>query len=367
MHIITSTCTRVELSYAKIIHTLPPVRCFTVEHPGGVPERAEDMETYLVTGAMGLIGTNLCLDLLRSGHRVLGVDNFACSERERLEVFQGQERFRFIEHDVIHPLELTDGIDGIYHLACPARHPLHKVIDDPLYVMQVNALGIIHIGELARKHDAKLVYTSTAEIYGIPDVIPTPETFWGNTNPVGERSSYDESKRFSDAYCVALREKQGVDAKIVRVFNAYGPYMDDRDGRAIPAFILQALRGDPLTVYGDGSQTRSFCFVEDTVRALVAVMGTDRGFWGPVNAGNPQEVTIRVLAEMILRLTGSDSAIDSSRGTPSDDPPRRVPDITAIRKALGWVPRVGLEEGLARTIDYYQTAYGLRGSDVGKE
>ena len=366
MSIIASTHTREELSYAKITHTLPLVRCFTAELPVGVPERAENMETYLVTGAMGLIGTNLCLDLLQTGHRVLGVDNFACSERERLEIFHDQERFRFIEHDVTRPLELTDGIDGIYHLACPARHPLHKVIDDPLYVMQVNALGIIHIAELARRHHAKLVYTSTAEIYGIPDVIPTPETYWGNTNPVGERSSYDESKRFSDAYCVALREKHGVDAKIVRVFNAYGPYMDDRDGRVIPAFILQALRGDPLTVYGDGSQTRSFCFVEDTVRALVSVMGTDRGFSGPVNAGNPEEVTIRELAGMILRLTGSDSTIDSSRRIPIDDPPRRVPDITAIRTALGWAPRVHLEEGLARTIEYYRTAYGLRRSAVGE-
>ena len=312
------------------------------------------MKTVLVTGATGFIGTNLCMQLLNKGNRVIGLDNFYCSQRSRLQNLEVFENFSFFEHDIRLPMDFNERIEDIYHLACPGRHPLHQLIEDPVFVMQTNADGIINIVEVARKHQAKMLYTSTAEVYGIPDIIPTPETNWGNTNPVGARSSYDESKRFGDAYCKAAREKWAMDIKIVRVFNCYGPFMDDLEGRVIPAFIMQALRQEPLTVYGNGSQIRSFCYVDDTIQGFFHVMSTNQDFWGPVNVGNPHQITIKDLAEVILEMTGSNSSMDHKHAVPLDDPPARIPDIHLARNTLRWHPKINLKEGLKRTIDFYR-------------
>lgn len=317
------------------------------------------MRTVLVTGATGFIGSNLCLRLLHNGDRVIGLDNFYSSQRARLQGLEVFESFSFIEHDVRLSMNFNEKIDDIYHLACPGRHPLHQIIKDPVFVMQTNANGIINIVEVAREHQAKLLYTSTAEVYGIPDMIPTPETNWGITNPVGARSSYDESKRFCDAYCKAARDKWPIDIKIVRVFNCYGPFMDDFEGRVIPAFIMQALRQESLTVYGNGDQTRSFCYVEDTIRGFFQVMGMNHDFWGPVNIGNPQPVTIKNLAEIILEMTGSNSIISHEYAVPTDDPPARIPDIRLAENTFGWHPEIDLKEGLKKTVDYYRNILKL--------
>jgi UDP-glucuronate decarboxylase len=302
----------------------------------------------LVTGGGGFIGSHLVEALLAQGHEVLCLDNFFTGRKANIAHLLGNPRFELVRHDIVEPILLE--VDQIYNLACPAS-PVHYQYN-PVKTVKTNVLGTLNMLGLAKRVGARILQASTSEVYGDPQVHPQPESYWGNVNPIGLRSCYDEGKRLAETLMMDYHRQNGVDVCIVRIFNTYGPRMALDDGRVISNFVVQALRGEPLTVYGDGSQTRSFCYVSDMVAGLMAAMEAE-GLTGPVNLGNPAEFTILELAHKVREMTGSASPIEF-RPLPSDDPVRRRPDISLARERLGWQPRVPLEEGLAATIEDFR-------------
>ncbi len=305
----------------------------------------------LITGAAGFIGSHLCDKFLREGHEVIGLDNFLTGSPENIAHLFGREGFTFLKYDVTNFIYIEGRVDLVLHFACPAS-PV-DYLNHPIHTMKVDSLGTLHTLGLAKVKGARYVLASTSEVYGNPQVHPQPETYWGNVNPIGPRSVYDEAKRFSEALTMAYHREHGIDVRIARIFNTYGPRMRMEDGRVVPNFINQALRGKPLTVYGDGSQTRSFCYIDDLVEGIYLLSVKD-GLEGEVfNLGNPEEYTVLELAKLILELSGSRSEI-SFLDRPVDDPDRRKPDITKAKKVLGWEPKVSVREGLKKTIEWFR-------------
>jgi dTDP-glucose 4,6-dehydratase len=312
-------------------------------------EPQEDRLRVLVAGAAGFIGSHLCDALIGRGCEVVGVDSLLTGSRSNLRHLEGEPRFRFLEHDIVDPLSLDGPVDTIFNLASPASPA--DYLAHPIETLRTGAEGSRNLLELARSKGACYVLASTSEVYGDPLEHPQRETYWGNVNPVGPRSCYDESKRFAEALTMAYRRQHGLCTHIARIFNTYGPRMQHDDGRIVPNFIVQALRNEPLTVYGDGSQTRSFCYVEDLVEGLIRLSGSKDHM--PVNLGNPQEMSVLEFARLIREMTGSRSEI-VFRPLPEDDPRQRRPDISRARAVLGWAPRTPLEEGLRRTIEAFR-------------
>ncbi len=304
----------------------------------------------LVTGGAGFIGSHLCDRLIQQGLRVVCVDDFSSGDVANVRPLLNHPRFELIEHDVADPLHVRGPVDRIYNLACPAS-PSHYQ-RDPVRTLRTSVLGAQHVLELALQKGARVLQASTSEVYGDPDVHPQPEGYLGNVNPIGPRACYDEGKRCAETLFFDYRRTRGLPIKVARIFNTYGPRMLENDGRVVSNFVVQALRGEPLTVYGDGTQTRSFCYVDDLLDGLQRLMESSAEITGPINLGNPHEVTIREIAEMVLRLTGSASRIER-RPLPKDDPRRRRPVIDTAQTMLGWKPRIALERGLQATIDYF--------------
>jgi len=307
----------------------------------------------LVTGAAGFLGSHLCDRLLAQGHTVVGMDNLITGAPANLAHLGHHRGFQFVRHDVGTFIDVPGPVDGILHFASPAS-PI-DYLEHPIPTLKVGALGTHNALGLAKAKGARFLLASTSEVYGDPLVHPQPETYWGNVNPVGPRGVYDEAKRFAEAMTMAYHRYHGLDTRIVRIFNTYGPRMRPRDGRVVSNFIVQALQGEPLTIYGDGSQTRSFCYVDDLIEGIVRLF--ERGDADPTNIGNPHEFTVRQLAERVLALTSSRSPI-VEQPLPVDDPKVRQPDITRARQRLGWEPQVPLEEGLRRTIGYFRDIVG---------
>ena len=303
----------------------------------------------LITGAAGFLGSHLCDRLIAQGHEVIGMDNFITGSPNNIAHLIGNPLFKFIEHNVTEYVYVEGALDGVLHFASPAS-PV-DYLELPIQTLKVGSLGTHKTLGLAKAKGARYLLASTSEVYGDPEVHPQPETYWGHVNPVGPRGVYDEAKRFAEAMTMAYHRFHGLDTRIVRIFNTYGPRMRPEDGRVVSNFIVQALRNEPLTVYGDGSQTRSFCYVSDEVAGIEKLFLSDRA--DPTNIGNPNEFTIMELAETVLRLTGSQSKIDY-RPLPEDDPKVRRPDISQARSVLGWEPLVELEAGLQKTIPYFR-------------
>ncbi len=303
----------------------------------------------VVTGAAGFIGFHLCERLLRDGHEVVGVDSLISGQARNVEDLQTHAAFRFIRQDIVEPLDVGAGVDFIYNLACPASPA--DFGPHAVDILRTCSEGVRQVLELARRTGAPLLHASTSECYGDPTEHPQRETYYGNVNPIGPRSPYDEGKRFAEALVMAYYRLHRLPVRIVRIFNTYGPRMRADDGRVLPNFIRQALRNEPLTVYGDGSQTRSFCYVDDLVEGIILRAGHD--FPEPVNLGNPTEITVRQVAEEVIALTDSRSRIES-RPLPADDPRRRQPDITRARRLLGWEPTTPRRDGFIRTIEWFR-------------
>jgi dTDP-glucose 4,6-dehydratase len=304
----------------------------------------------LVTGGAGFLGSHLCETLLGRGHEVLCLDNLLTGSERNLAGFRDRPAFRFVRADVTRPIEVEGDVDAILHFASPASPA--DYLEHPIHTLKVGALGTLHALGLAKARSARFLLASTSECYGDPLVSPQTEEYWGNVNPVGPRGVYDEAKRYAEAMTMAYRRAHGVATRIVRIFNTYGPRMRPNDGRAVCTFIAQALRGEDLTVYGDGAQTRSFCYVTDLVDGILRLLDCEEAL--PVNIGNPDEIPILRLAEEILELTGSTSKI-VRRPLPQDDPKQRKPDIAKARRLLGWEPKVSRREGLAKTIEYFRS------------
>lgn len=304
----------------------------------------------LVTGGAGFIGSHLCERLLNEGHEVLCVDNFFTGSRRNVAHLSDNKDFEILRHDIIFPLYVE--VDEIYNLACPAS-PVHYQFN-PAQTTKTSVIGAINMLGLAKRLRVPILQASTSEVYGDPTVHPQPETYWGNVNPIGPRACYDEGKRCAETLFFDYHRQHGLDIKVIRIFNTYGPRMHPNDGRVVSNFIVQALKNEDITVYGDGSQTRSFCYVDDLVDGIVRMMKTERGFTGPVNLGNPGEFTILELAEMVIAMTESRSRI-VFKPLPEDDPRQRKPVIDLAEGKLGWTPRVKLEDGLKRTIRYFES------------
>ena len=302
----------------------------------------------LVTGGAGFLGSHLCERLLNDGHEVICMDNLFTGRKENVAHLMGSIRFEFIRHDVIDPFKVE--VDQIYNLACPASPNFYQY--NPIKTVKTSVMGSINCLGLAKRLKARVFQASTSEIYGDPLVHPQTEAYWGNVNTIGRRSCYDEGKRCAETLFFDYHRENGVDIRVIRIFNTYGPRMLANDGRVVSKFIVQALLGQDLTVYGDGDQTRSFCFVDDLIEGFVRFMDQTETV-GPMNLGNPGEFTIRELAEHVIRLTGSSSKI-VSKPLPTDDPRQRQPDISLARRILGWEPTIELEQGLGRTIDYFR-------------
>jgi UDP-glucuronate decarboxylase len=313
----------------------------------------DSRKRILVTGGAGFLGSHLTDRLLAAGHEVLCVDNLFTGSKRNIEHLIGHTRFEFIRHDVTFPLYVE--VDEIYNLACPAS-PVHYQ-HDPVQTTKTSVHGAINMLGMAKRLGCKILQASTSEVYGDPSVHPQPEAYWGNVNPIGIRSCYDEGKRCAETLFFDYHRQHGVEIKVARIFNTYGPRMHPSDGRVVSNFIVQALGNQPITLYGRGEQTRSFCYGDDLVDGLIRLMNTPKDFTGPVNLGNPGEFTIRKLAELIVGKTGSQSEL-VYRPLPQDDPQQRQPDIALARAQLGWEPRVALEEGLQPTIGYFATRLG---------
>ena len=313
------------------------------------------MSTAVVTGGAGFLGSHLCDHLLAEGHRVVCVDNLDTGSLQNIEHIKNGADFVFVNQDLTEPFFIDEPVDFVFHLASPAS-PI-DYLRLPLHTLKVGSYGTHHMLGVAKFKRARFLLASTSEVYGDPQVHPQPETYWGHVNPIGPRGVYDEAKRYAEALTMAYHRQQGVDTCIARIFNTYGPRMRPHDGRAIPTFIRQALENKPLTVFGDGSQTRSFCYVDDLIRGLYALATSGEHL--PVNIGNPSEMTLLELAETVVRVTGSKSEI-VFEALPVDDPQVRQPDITRARQVLGWEPEVGLEEGLRRLLPM------LSGGEVGR-
>src|SRR5215216_1809220 len=300
----------------------------------------------LVTGGAGFIGSHLCDYLLLRGHRLICVDNLDTGSLQNIEHIGHRDDFVFVNHDLTQPLFLEDEVDYVFHLASPASPIDYMRL--PLHTLKVGSYGTHHMLGVAKFKRARFLLASTSEVYGDPRVHPQPETYWGHVNPIGPRGVYDEAKRYAEALAMAYHRQQGVDTSIARIFNTYGPRMRANDGRAIPTFFRQALQDRPITVFGDGSQTRSFCYVDDLIRGMIAL--AESGYHDPVNIGNPDEFTLLELAETVIEVTGSRSEI-VYEALPTDDPKQRRPNITKAQQLLGWGPEVTLREGLSRTIE----------------
>ncbi|MDD1682815.1 MAG: SDR family oxidoreductase [Methanoregula sp.] len=308
----------------------------------------------LVTGGAGFLGSWTCDTLLAAGARVTCVDNFASGQKENIRHLTGHERFRFIEHDISVPLPIDTHLDYVFHMA--SRASPFEFEHYPIQILKANTTGILVALGIAKKHGARLLYTSTSEVYGNPDIVPTPETYNGNVNPIGPRGCYDEAKRCGEAYVMAYRKQHNLNTRIARIFNTYGPRirLDGIYGRVVPRFIGQALKGDPVTVFGDGSQTRSFTYVTDQIEGLLRLASLDTARGQVINIGNTNEITILELAKKVIEITGSSSEISFSP-LPEDDPLRRRPDVTRAKQLLGWEPKVPLEKGLERTIAWVRS------------
>jgi dTDP-glucose 4,6-dehydratase len=309
------------------------------------------MARSLVTGGAGFLGSHLCDFLIAEGHEVLCLDKLLTGRSKNIEHLTGQERFTFIQHDVTKPIEIEGPLDYILHFASPASPKDYA--EHPIHTLKVGAIGTYHALGLAKAKGAVFLLASTSEVYGDPEVNPQPESYWGHVNPVGPRSVYDEAKRYAEAITMAYHQVHHLKVRIARIFNTYGPRMRLNDGRALPNFMTQALRGEPITVYGGGSQTRSFCFVSDLVEGIYRLLLSNEN--EPVNLGNPEEVTILQMAREIIEVTGSHSDI-TFKALPQDDPKVRRPDITKAKQCLGWEPRVSRLEGLKRTLPYFHAS-----------
>lgn len=308
------------------------------------------MKRILVTGGAGFLGSHLCERLLKDGHHVICLDNFQTGQEQNVQHLLSHSQFQLIKHDVTQPYDVK--VDEIYNLACPASPIQYQV--DPVRTVQTNVLGAINMLDLAKRTGARILQASTSEVYGDPLVHPQTESYHGNVNPIGVRACYDEGKRCAETLFFDYHRQYGVEIKVARIFNTYGPRMSSHDGRVVSNFIVQALQGQDLTVYGEGSQTRSFCYVDDMIDGLVKLMESPREFVGPVNLGNPEEVSIRSLADQIVRLLESQSVVRSAP-LPQDDPMKRRPAIELAREKLAWHPAVALSDGLKRTIQYFES------------
>ena len=305
-------------------------------------------KTILITGGAGFLGSHLCERLLHDGHEVICVDNCFTGNKENIYHLMNHPRFEFMRHDVTFPLYVE--VDEIYNLACPAS-PIHYQFD-PVQTTKTSVHGAINMLGLAKRVRAKIMQASTSEVYGDPTIHPQPESYWGNVNPIGRRACYDEGKRCAETLCFDYYRQHNLPIKVARIFNTYGPRMYMHDGRVVSNFIVQALQNEPITIYGNGSQTRAFCYVDDMIEGFVRLMDSADGFTGPVNLGNSGEFTIKELAEQVLDLTGSNSKLDF-KPLPDDDPQQRKPDIALAQSELGWEPTVKLKEGLMQTIEYF--------------
>ena len=307
------------------------------------------MKRILITGGAGFLGSHLCDRLLKEGNDILCLDNFFTGNKNNIAHLLGHPHFELIRHDIINPIYLE--VDEIYNLACPAS-PVHYQFN-PIKTVKTNVMGAINVLGIAKRTKAKILQASTSEVYGDPDVHPQKESYWGRVNPIGIRSCYDEGKRAAECLMMDYRRQNAVNAKIVRIFNTYGPRMAVNDGRVVSNFIIQALQGKKITVYGDGNHTRSFCYCDDLIDGLIKMMNSADDFFGPVNIGNPGEFTILQLARMIIDLTDSSSIIDF-QPLPADDPTQRKPDITLAENKLNWQPKIALTQGLITTIQYFR-------------
>lgn len=307
------------------------------------------MKRILVSGGAGFIGSHLCTRLINDGHEVICLDNFFTGSKDNIAHLMGNHHFEVVRHDVTYPYSAE--VDEIYNLACPAS-PIHYQ-HDPIQTAKTSVMGAINMLGLAMRLDAKVLQASTSEVYGDPIVHPQPEHYWGNVNPVGYRSCYDEGKRCAETLFMDYHRQNDVRVKIIRIFNTYGPRMLPNDGRVVSNFVLQALNNEDITIYGDGTQTRSFQYIDDLIEGMIRMMETEGDFTGPVNLGNPNEFSIQELAEKIIAMTGSSSKI-VFKSLPNDDPKQRQPDITLAKKKLGWEPTIELEDGLSRMIEYFK-------------
>jgi UDP-glucuronate decarboxylase len=310
----------------------------------------DSRKRILVTGGAGFLGSHLIDRLLADGHEVLCADNLFTGTKRNIDHLHNHSRFEFLRHDITFPLFVE--VDEIYNLACPAS-PIHYQ-HDPVQTTKTSVHGAINMLGLAKRLKCRIFQASTSEVYGDPSVHPQTESYWGNVNPIGPRSCYDEGKRCAETLFFDYHRQHGLEVKVARIFNTYGPRMHPRDGRVVSNFSVQALKGEPITLYGDGSQTRSFCYVDDLIEGFVRLMDSPADFTGPVNLGNPGEFTIRALAEKVLAMTGSRSKLEF-RALPADDPKQRQPDITLARSRLGWSPVVALDKGLPATIEYFRS------------
>ena len=308
------------------------------------------MKKILVTGGAGFLGSHLCEALLKQGHEVLCLDNYFTGSKLNILHLMNNPFFELVRHDITQPFDVE--VDEIYNLACPAS-PIHYQ-QDPIKTINTSVMGAINMLELAKQLNCKILQSSTSEVYGDPTVHPQTEEYWGNVNPIGIRSCYDEGKRCAETLFFDYHREKQVRIKVVRIFNTYGPNMHPDDGRVVSNFIIQALRGQDITIYGDGSQTRSFCYCDDLIKGLISMMETPDDITGPINIGNPKEFTIRQLAEIIIELTGSSSKLQFLPAV-SDDPQKRKPDISKAKEILHWEPTVELRDGLLKTIDYFRT------------
>jgi len=308
------------------------------------------MKTIVITGGAGFIGSNICEKLLNDGHKIICVDNLLTGNIQNIEHLLNHPHFIFINHDIIQPLEINEDIDEIYNFACPASPPKYQ--KDPIQTLKINFIGVMNLLELARNKNATFLQSSTSEIYGEPEITPQHENYRGNVNTIGIRSCYDEGKRVAETLIMEYHNQYNVNTRIVRIFNTYGPKMDKNDGRVVSNFINQALNNEDITLYGNGEQTRSFCYIDDQIDGLIKLMNSDYIY--PVNIGNPYELTIKELASIILKLTKSNSKI-IYKDLPLDDPTNRKPDITKARNILHWEPTYDLQEGLIKTIHYFTT------------
>ncbi|HEY0983336.1 MULTISPECIES: UDP-glucuronic acid decarboxylase family protein [unclassified Schlesneria] len=307
------------------------------------------MRSILVTGGAGFLGSHLCERLLERNENVICLDNFFTGRKDNILHLMGNPRFELIRHDIVHPIVLE--VDQIYNLACPASPVAYQF--NPIKTIKTSTVGVVNMLGLAKRCRARILHCSTSEVYGDPSVHPQREDYWGHVNPIGPRSCYDEGKRVAESLCINYHQEHDLAVRVIRIFNTYGPRMDPNDGRVISNFITQAIRGEPITIYGDGSQTRSFCYCDDLIRGMMQMMDQDTEI-GPVNLGNPDEYSMLQLAEEVLRAIPESKSKITFEPLPKDDPKQRCPDITKAKAVLGWSPTVGLREGLARTIAYYR-------------
>jgi UDP-glucuronate decarboxylase len=314
------------------------------------------MKTILVTGGAGFLGSHLCDRLIERGDEVICVDNFFTGRKDNIRHLVGHPRFELIRHDIVHPLYVE--ADQIYNLACPASPVAYQY--NPIKTIKTSTVGVVNVMGLAKRCSARVLHASTSEVYGDPTIHPQTEDYWGNVNPIGPRSCYDEGKRVAESLVMNYHHDHGTEVRLIRIFNTYGPRMDPNDGRVISNFITQALRGEPITIYGDGQQTRSFCFCSDLIAGMMALMDQDQET-GPVNIGNPVENSMIELANEVLKQTGSKSKL-SHVELPEDDPKQRCPDITKAKATLQWEPKVPLAQGLEKTIAYYRELLTQEGS-----